>query len=319
VNAIIGSLVATAVLICAEPGFAQTYPGHPIKMIVTFAPAGPTDVIGRVIAQHASETFGQQIVVENVAGAGGNIGVAQAKRAAPDGYTIAVVSTGYIINPSLYAKVPYEFKDFTPISLVAQSPDILTVNPAVPAKSVQELIAEIRKNPGKYSSAQPGIGSTPHLSLELFKIKFGLDLAVVPFGGSAPAGTSAIAGHTPVAFTALPPAVATVHDGSLRGLAVLSSKRSPELPAVPTMAEAGIDLESNTLTGIIAPAGTPKDIVDRWHREIARIVALPEVNKQLRTLGFEPVATTPAEYEERIKTEFSKWNKVIKQAKIRID
>lgn len=319
-NAILRSLALFAALVMAVPVAAQTYPSKPIKMIVTFAPAGPTDVIGRVIAQKVSESWGQQVVVENIAGAGGNIGVAAAARMPADGYTVVVVSTGYIINPSLYSKVPYEFKDFEPVSLVAQSPDVLSVNPSVPAKTVQELIALIKSNPSKYNYAQPGVGSTPHLSAELFKLKFGLDLTMVPFGSAAPAITSTIAGHTPVAFTALPPAVANIQEGKLRGLAVLSAKRTPELPDVPTMAEAGVpDLESNTLTGIVVPAGTPKDIIERWHREIVRIVALPEVNANLRTLGFDPIATSPEEYAARIKTEAAKWGKVAHDAHIKID
>jgi tripartite-type tricarboxylate transporter receptor subunit TctC len=319
-NAMMRTLALFASLAFAGSAAGQTYPSKPIKMIVTFAPAGPTDVIGRVIAQKISESWGKQVVVENIAGAGGNIGVAAAARMPADGYTVVVVSTGYIINPSLYAKVPYEFKDFAPVSLVAQSPDVLSVNPVVPAKTVQELIALIKNNPSKYNYAQPGVGSTPHLSAELFKLKFGLDLTMVPFGSAAPAITSTIAGHTPVAFTALPPAVANIQEGKLRGLAVLSAKRTPELADVPTMAEAGVpDLESNTLTGIVVPAGTPKDIIDRWHREIVRIVALPEVNANLRTLGFDPIATSPEEYAERIKTEAAKWGKVAHDANIKID
>jgi tripartite-type tricarboxylate transporter receptor subunit TctC len=320
VNSSVRSLVCLAALVVSGSASGQSYPSKPIKMIVTFAPAGPTDVIGRVIAQKVSESWGQQVVVENIAGGGGNIGMAAAMRAPADGYTVVVVSTGYIINPSLYAKVPYEFKDFTPISLVAQSPDVLTVNPSVPAKTVQELVALVKSDPGKYNYAQPGVGSTPHLSAELFKLKFGLDLTMVPFGSAAPAITSTIAGHTPIAFTALPPAVANIQEGKLRGLAVLSSKRTPELPDVPTMAEAGVpELESNTLTGIVAPAGTPKDIIERWHREITRIVALPDVNANLRKLGFDPVAMSPDQYGARIKNEAAKWGKVAHDAKIRID
>jgi tripartite-type tricarboxylate transporter receptor subunit TctC len=289
-------------------------------MIVTFAPGGPTDVIGRIVAQKISESWGQQVVVENVAGGGGNIGLASALRTPADGYTIVVVSTGFIVNPSLYAKVPYEIKDFAPISLVAASPNVITVNPSVPAKTVQELIAEIKSNPGKYSYAQPGIGSTPHLAAELFKLKFGLDLTMVPFGSASPATTSTLAGHTPVAFTALPPAMANIQDGKLRGLAVLAAKRNAGVPDVPTMAEAGVtDQESDTVTGIVALAGTPKEIIERWHREIVRIVAMPDVNARLRTLGFDPVANSPTEFAERIRTEGVKWDKVVKDAKIRID
>jgi tripartite-type tricarboxylate transporter receptor subunit TctC len=320
VRTLIRSLVCFAGLICAGAASAQTYPTKPIRMIVTFAAGGPTDVIGRIIAQKASETFGHQVVVENIAGAGGNIALAAALRAPADGYTVVAVSTGFIVNPSLYAKVPYAIKDFAPISLVAASPNVITVHPSFPAKTVQELIALVKANPGKYSYAQPGIGSTPHLAAELFKMKFDLDLTMVPFGSAAPAITSTIGGHTPVAFTALPPAIANVKDGKLRGLAVLATRRNPELPDLLTMAQAGVpDQESDTVTGVVTLAGTPPDIVERWHREIVRIVALPEVNQRLRTLGFDPVANSPAEYAERIRTEGAKWDKVAKDAKIRIE
>ena len=319
-NAHARALVTVASLVFAAPSFAQTYPNKPIRIIVTFAPGGPTDVIGRIVAQKVSESWGQQVVVENVAGAGGNIGLATAMRAPADGYTIVVVSTGFIVNPSLYAKVPYEIKDFAPISLVAASPNVITVNPSVPAKTVQELVAEIKSHPGKYSYAQPGIGSTPHLAAELFKLKFGLDLTMVPFGSAAPAITSTLAGHTPVAFTALPPAMANIQEGKLRGLAVLATKRNSGVPDVPTIAEAGMaDQESDTVTGIVALAATPKEIIDRWHREIVRIAAIPDVNARLRTLGFDPVANSPAEFAERIRAEGAKWDKVAKDANIRID
>jgi tripartite-type tricarboxylate transporter receptor subunit TctC len=319
-KALIRALVYLAAFVFTGSSFAQTYPNKSIRMIVTFAPGGPTDVIGRIIAQKVSESWGQQVVVENVAGGGGNIGLASALRTPADGYTIVVVSTGFIVNPSLYAKVPYEIKDFAPISLVAASPNVITVNPSVPAKTVQELIAEIKSNPGKYSYAQPGIGSTPHLAAELFKLKFGLDLTMVPFGSASPATTSTLAGHTPVAFTALPPAMANIQDGKLRGLAVLAAKRNAGVPDVPTMAEAGVtDQESDTVTGIVALAGTPKEIIERWHREIVRIVAMPDVNARLRTLGFDPVANSPTEFAERIRTEGAKWDKVAKDANIRID
>jgi tripartite-type tricarboxylate transporter receptor subunit TctC len=320
VNAIIRSLVCLAVLGCAGAASAQTYPNKPIRMIVTFAAGGPTDVIGRIIAQKVSEAWGHQVVVENIAGGGGNIGVAAALRAPADGYTIVAVSTGFIVNPSLYAKVPYAIGDFAPISLVAASPNVITVHPSVEAKTVQELIALVKSSPGKMSYAQPGIGSTPHLAAEMFKIKFGLDLTMVPFGSAAPAVTATLAGHTPVAFTALPPALANVQDGKLRALAVLAAKRNPGIPDVPTMAEAGVpDQESDTVTGIVARAGTPPEIIARWHQEIARIVALPDVAQRLRTLGFDPVANSPAEYAERIRTEGAKWDKVAKEANIRID
>ena len=313
--------LAPMLAILAGPAGAETYPARPVRMIVPFAAAGPTDVIGRIIAQKLSEDLGQQFYVENVPGGGGNTGTAQAAKSPADGYTILVVSTGFIINPSLYAKIPYDpFKDFSPVTLIAASPNVLTVAPSVPAKSVQELIALIKANPGKYSFAQPGTGSTPHLSGELFKLSFGLDLVMVPFTGAGPAITSTIGGHTPIAFTALPPALASIQEGKLRGLAVLIGKRVAGLPDVPTMAEAGVpDQEADTLTGIVVPVGTPPEIVDLLHREIVKIVALPDVQEKLAALGFIAIADTPAEFAARLKSEFAKWAKVIKDAGIKVD
>ena len=308
-------------LVAAGSALAQVYPSHSVRMIVPFAAGGPTDVIARIVAQKLSETWGQQIYTENVPGGGGNTGAAMAARAPADGYTILVVSTGFIVNPSMYAKVPYDpIKDFAPVTLVASSPNVLSVYPELPARSVRELIDLVKANPGKYSFAQPGTGSTPHLAGELFKLKFGLDLVTVPFNGAALAINSTLGGHTPVVFTALPPAMANIKDGKLRGLAVLSLERAAVLPDVPTMAEAGVpDQESDTLTGVVVPAGTPKEIIDRWHDEIARIVALPDVKQRLQDLGFVPVADTPSHFGERIKTEIAKWAKVVHDANIKAD
>jgi tripartite-type tricarboxylate transporter receptor subunit TctC len=312
--------LVSSLLIVAESS-AQTYPARSVRMVVPFAAAGPTDVIARILAQKLSENLGQQFYVENVPGGGGNTGTAQAAKANADGYTILVVSTGFIVNPSLYAKVPYDpFADFAPVTLAAASPNVLSVNPEVPAKSVKELVALIKANPGKYSFAQPATGSTPHLSGELFKLTFGLDMVMVPFPGAGPAITSTIGGHTPIAFTALPPALASIQDGKLRGLAVLAEKRVAGLPDVPTMAEAGVpDQEADTLTGIAVPAGTPPAIVDLLHREILKIVALPDVQQKMTALGFVTIANTPAEFAARLKSEFAKWAKVIKDAGIKIE
>jgi tripartite-type tricarboxylate transporter receptor subunit TctC len=318
-KALIRALVYVVILILAVPAFAQSYPDKPVKMIVPFAAGGPTDVIARLVAQKLSEAWGQQVYTENVPSGGGNTGAGMVAHAAPDGYTILAVSTSFIVNPSMYDKVPYDpIKDFAPITLVAASPNILFVNPQVPAKSVKELIELVRSNPGKYSYAQPATGSTPHLAGELFKLKFNLDLVTVPFNGASLAVNSTIGGHTPIAFTALPPAMANIKEGKLRGLAVLADKRSAALPEVPTMAEAGIsDLESDTLTGIVAPIGTSPDIVNRWNAEIVKMVADPVIKKRLGELGFEPVANKPAEFGVRIKTEIAKWDKVVRDAHIR--
>jgi tripartite-type tricarboxylate transporter receptor subunit TctC len=315
---VIAALVFT---FAAAPSNAQLYPNKPVRLIVPFAPAGPTDVIGRLVAQKLSESWGQQVYVENMPGAGGNTGAANAARAPADGYTFMVVSTGFIINPSLYAKVPYDpMKDFTPVTLVAASPNVITVHPSVPANTVQELIALIRANPSKYSYAQPAIGSTPHLAGELFRLRYDLDLAMVPFTSAGLAMNSVLGGHTPIGFTAMPAAMPLIQDGKVRGLAVLSARRVPGLPDLPTTAEAGIpDQESDTITGIVAPAGTPKEIVERWQREIARIVALPEISQRLIQLGFVPIANTPEEFGARLKVEMEKWGKVVRDAKLRIE
>jgi tripartite-type tricarboxylate transporter receptor subunit TctC len=273
----------------------------------------------RLIAQKLSENLGQQFYVENQAGAGGNIGMGNAAKSAADGYTILVVSSSFVVNPSLYARIPYDpFKDFAPVTLAAASPNVLVVHPSESAKTVKELIAQIKANPSKYNYAMPGAGTTPHLSGELFRLTLGLDIVAVPFTGAGPAIQSAVAGHTPIAFTALPPAAPQVKDGKLRALAVTSQKRSAALPDVPTMAEAGLaDQEADTMQGILVPAGTPKEIVDLLHREIVKIIALPDIQARMAQLGFEPVANTPAEFSERIKAEIAKWGKVIRDAKIK--
>ena len=318
---IAGGLLLGAALALATPALAQNYPAKNVRVLVPFAAAGPTDVIARLIGQKLGELYGHQFYIENVPGAGGNTGTAQAAKAPADGYTVLVISTGFMVNPSLYAKVPYDpVKDFAPITLIAASPNVLVVNPTVPAKSVKELIALVKANPGKYSYAQPALGSTPHLGGELFKMTFDLDLAMVPFPGAAPAITSTIGGHTPIAFTALPPAITAAKDGKVRALAVMAEQRVSALPDVPTMAEAGVPgQEADTLTGIVAPAGTPKEIVDQLQRDIAKIVALPEIKTKLDTLGFRPVANTPAAFATQIKSEMEKWGKVVHAAKLRVE
>jgi len=311
-----------ALLLIADVCLAQTYPARPVRMIVPFAAGGPTDVIGRIVAQKLGESLGQQFYVENLPGAGGNTGTARAAKSAPDGHTVLVVSTGFIINPSLYAKgVPYDpVKDFAPVMLVAASPNVLTVHPGLPAKSVQELIALVKANPGKYGFAQPATGSTPHLNGELLKLAFGLDLATVPFNGAAPAITSTMGGHTLIAFTALPPALSSIKNGKLRALALLSAKRAQSLPEVPTAAEAGIPgHEGDTLTGMVVPAGTPKPVIERLNAETRKLLAAPDVKEKLEALGFNPVGSTPQEFAARIDTETAKWARVIRDAKISIE
>ncbi len=314
-------LGAGAALIAAAfvaPAQAAGYPDHPVKVVVPFAAGGPTDVMARLIAQKLSENLKQQFYVENHPGAGGNIGMTQVARSTPDGYTILVASSSFTVNPSLYAKNPYDaFKDFAPITLAAASPNILVVNPEVPAKTVKELVDLLKANPGKYSIANPGIGTTPQLAAELFKLALKLDATSVPFGGAAPAVQSTVAGHTPIAFAALPPTAPQVQGGKLRALAVTSAKRSAALPDVPTLAEAGIKEQlSETMQGVLAPAGTPKAIVDQLNAEIAKVMALKDVQAKCAQLGFDVVADKPAEFAAYIKADVEKWGKVIKDANI---
>jgi len=289
-------------------------------VIVPFSPGGVTDSVARLWAQRMSVELGQQFYVENHAGGGSNVGIGVAARQAPDGYSMLVGASSFITNPALYKKIPYDpFKDFTPVSLVAVSPNVVTVHPSVPANTMQELIALIKASPAKYSYAQPALGSTPHLAGELFRMRYDLDLAMVPFASAGLAMNSVLGGHTPIGFTASPAAMPLIREGKVRGLAVLSARRIPGLD-VPTSGEAGVpDQESDTLTGIVAPAGTPREIVERWQREIARIVALPEIRERLTQLGFVPVASTPEEFGARLKVEFEKWGKVVRDAKLRIE
>ena len=315
----LGVALAFAAAVHAEDA---SYPNHPVRIIVPFAAGGPPDVIARIIAQKLSERWGQQVYVEDHPGAGGNTGTATAARATPDGYTLYMMSTGFMVNPSLYAKgVPYDpIKDFVPVMLAASSPNILFVHPSVPVKSVKELIALIKSSPGKYSYAQPSTGSTPHLSGELLKLQYGLDLVTVPFNGASLAVNSTIAGHTPIAFTALPPAIANIKEGNLRGLAVTATKRSAALPDVPTMAETGIpDQVAETINGLLAPAATPEDIVARINRDTVEVMGMPDVKERLAALGFDSVTSTPAEFGARIKSEIAKWDNVVRAAHIRIE
>jgi tripartite-type tricarboxylate transporter receptor subunit TctC len=308
-------------MLSAASALAQGYPTKPVRVVVGFAAGGPTDVIARIVAQKLTDSLHQQFVVENLPGAGGNLASGQVARAAADGYTVMVISTGFVVNPSLYARVPYDpVKDFAPVTLVAASPNVLVVNPSVPAKTIPELVQLIRDNPGKYSYAGPGVGSTPHLSGELFRLAFNLDLTHVPFTGAGPAIQSTMGGHTPIAFTALPPALGAVKEGQLRALGVAADKRVAALPDLPTFAEQGVKgQEADTLTGIVVPAATPKEIVDLLYREIAKAVAQPDVKGKLATLGFNPIANTPEEFGARIKVEIEKWGKVVRDAKLRIE
>ena len=302
----------------APQAWGQSYPTHPVRVVVSAAAGGPSDVIGRLVAQKLGERLGQQFYVENIPTGAGNVAVGMVAKAAPDGYTLLSPTSAVVINPSLYASLPYDtLRDFAPVTLVAASPHVLTINPSVPARNVQQLIALVKANPGKFSYASPGTGTTGQLAGELFKLSLGLDLTHVPFNGAAPAVLSTIGGHTPIMFTALPSAAANIKDGRLRALAVTSAKRYSEFPDVPTLAELGFpDQISEFIACILAPAGTPKPVVDILQQEIARMIVLPDVKERLAAIGFTPVANTPEEFAAELRSEVARWGKVIADAKI---
>ena len=312
-------IVALCAALVAGPATAQPYPNKLVRIIVPFPAGGPTDVMARIIGQKLSERLHQQFIIENIAGAAGNLGMGSAARSAGDGYTILFVSSSFVVNPSLYNKPPYDpDKDFAPITKAAAATHALIANPAVPARTVKELVDLIKADPARYNIASPGAGTTPHLSIELFKQSLGLkELLVVPFSGGNPSIQSVVAGHTPLSFQAIPPATALIKEGKLRALAVTSPKRALALPDVPTLDELGLKgQEAETMQGVLAPAGTPKEIVDLLHREIAAILALPDVKEKVLTLGFEPSGITPDEFAAYIKAEIAKWRKVIADGNI---
>src|SRR6478735_8398319 len=283
------------------------------------APAGgANDTTARLFAQKLGELLGQQFYVENVAGAGGNLGIGAAARAAPDGYTLLAAGGNFVINPSLYAKIPYDpERDFAAVSLMCSSPHVLAVHPSVAAGDVKEFIALAKASPGQLSYASAGRGTPAHLAGELFKLAFGVDITHVPFTGGGPAMTATLGGHTSCVVSALPTGAPYARAGNVRALALMGARRSPLLPDVPTMAEAtGIGLEADIVTGLVAPAGTPKEVVSLLHRAIANIVAPPEFNDRLLALGFDPVASAPDQFAHWIKIEIAKWGKVIREAGI---
>jgi tripartite-type tricarboxylate transporter receptor subunit TctC len=310
---------AAASVIVSTIALAQTYPARPVRVIVPFAPGGPTDVFARLMAQKLSEHVGVQFYVENIGGAGGNIGAGRAAQAAPDGYTMLVNGTNHVVNPALYQHVPYDpARDFDPVTLAVTAAVVLTVHPSVPVHTVRDLVERIKAQPGKYSYASPGAGTPPHLVGELFRLSLGLDLVHVPFNGGGPAIASAVAGHTPISFGSMAPAVPMVKDGNLRALAVSTKTRSPALPDIPTMTEAGYrDIAGESWFVVAVPAGTPGEIIARLHRDIATIMALPDMRERLATLGYEPVVSTPQQCAELLTAETARWTKVIRDAGIR--
>lgn len=310
------SLAFPALSSAAQPG----YPLRPVKVIVPFPPGGGTDILARVVTQKLGARLGQEFFVENIAGAGGSTGTAQAARAAPDGHTALFVFGSFVVNPSLFASVPYDpVKDFEPVTLAATTTTVLVVHASVAATTVDELVDHIRSTPGKHGYATGGFGTQPHLTGEQMRVALGLDFVHVPFSGAAPAMVSVAGGHTPIGFSSMAAALPHIRDGKVRALAVTSSTRSRSLPDVPTMAEAGHpDIVGDSWVGVLVPAGTPRSIVAVLHREIVGIIREPDMRDRLAKMGYEPIAGTPEEFAERIAVETRTWRKVIALADIRI-
>ena len=311
-------LAFTFVVATLASAQAQSYPSRPIKVIVPFAPGGVTDVLARVWAQRMSQSLGQNVFVENHGGGGSNIGMGLAARQPADGHTVLLAASSFTINPSLYNKIPYDpFKDFSPITLFASTKNVLVVHPSLPASNVNELIDLVRANPGKYSYAMSGAGTPNHIQAETLKRAHRLDLTMVPFSGGGPAIQSTVAGHTPVAFTSLAPVQALVAGEKLRALGVSGVTRAAVWPTVPTMAERGIKgQEADVFTGLLVPAGTPKEIVDRLHAETVKILAQADVKEQFEKLGFEAGGMTPEQFAARLRDEVAAWGKAIDEAQI---
>jgi tripartite-type tricarboxylate transporter receptor subunit TctC len=311
-------LVIGAASLGLTPAKAAGYPERPVKIVVPFAPAGPTDIMARILATHLGEAINGTVIVENKPGAGGNIGIGGVAHAEPDGYTLLLTSSAYVVNPGLYAKIPYDpYKDFAPIAELGTSPNVILVNPALGINSIADLVARAKANPDELNYASPGIGTTPHLSGELFKLVASVQITHVPFSGAGPAIQAILSGTTQVAFAALPPAHPHIESGALKALAVTGSHRWFDLPDVPTMIELGYkDFISDTFQGFLAPVKTPAAIIDLLAAKSIEIVKRPKIADQLRNSGFEVLANGPDGMHKRIEDEVPKWRDIVAKAGI---
>lgn len=305
-----------------SPAIAAEYPAKPIRMLVGFPPGGSTDVLARLVGQFLGQSLQQQVVIDNRAGATGNVASELTARANPDGYTLMMATVAsHAINPALFSKVPYDpVKDFAPVSLVASYPLVLVINPRVPAKSVGQIVELARAKPGQLRYSSSGNGSPGHLSAELFKSAARIDMIHVPYKGGAPATTAVLSGEVEMNFGTLPAMMPHVKAGKLLAPAVTTARRSPALPEVPTVAEGGLSgFDVSSWAGVVAPAGTPRPIVDRLQRELVAVLKNPTVRERLASEGAEPVGNTPAEFGAFIKVELVKWAAAVKQAGARVD
>ncbi|HXF66739.1 MAG TPA: tripartite tricarboxylate transporter substrate binding protein [Burkholderiales bacterium] len=307
--------------VLAGPAFAQGYPAKPLRFVLPFPAGGPTDILGRLLGQRLGDALGQAVVPENRPGAGGNVGAEFAAKQPPDGYTIVLCASSLAISPNLYRKLNYDpVRDFAPISLVAQIPNVLLVHPSVPAKSLKELAALARANPGKLTFGSGGLGTSNHLGSEMFKTLAGVNMLHVPYKGSNMAMLGMIGGHVDMVVIGVPPAIPQIQARKVRALAVLSAQRLPALPEVPTTREAGFPgYEVTTWYGILAPAGTAREIVARLNSELVKIVSHSDTRERYAAAGFDPLTSTPEQFAEFIKTETVRWARVIREANLRIE
>lgn len=318
---IIGCMLLGAACSANLAASAQDYPTRPVRLIVPFAAGGPTDVIARVVAQKLTEGMGQQVVVDNRAGAGGNIGMGIAATSPADGHTLIVVSSSFVVNPGLYKSIPYDpYKSFAPVSNVAASPNVFTVHPSIAAKTMKELLALVAADPKKYSVATPGIGTTPDLAAQLLKMTTKLDFITVPFGGAGPAVGAVVGNQVQIGCTALPPTTPHIKAGRLRAIAVTGAKRSAAIDFVPTMTEVGFKgQESETLQGLLAPAGTAKPVVSKLHGQVTKMISTADFKERVGSLGFDIIGSSPAEFTAQIKVEVDKWTKVVRAAGLKVN
>ena len=305
----------------ASPLCAQGYPAKAVRFILPFPPGGPTDILGRIIGQRLAVQLGQPVVPENRPGAGGNVGTEYGAKQPADGYSIVLASPSLSISPGLYKKLGYDpVKDFAPITLVAQIPNVLLVHPSVPAKTLKELVQLAKAHPGKLNFGSGGLGTSNHLGSEMLKGLTGIDMVHVPYKGSNEAMVGMIGGHVDMVVIGVPPTLPHIKAGRVRPLAVLAAERLPYLPDVPTSKEAGIaNYEVITSYGILAPAGTPRDIINKLNAEWLKIEAMPDTKERMRGAGYEPMTSTPEQYGEFIKTEIVRWAKVIRDANVKIE
>lgn len=316
---VLGAL-ALVLAACPLVAGAASYPTKPVRLIVPFPPGGSNDIVGRMVGAELTNKLGQQVVIDNRAGAGGIIGSEIASKAAPDGYTLLIISVAYAYNPSIFkSRLKFDpAKSFTPVSILGTGPNALTVNPKVPARSVKELVAMAKARPGALNYASAGIGSFQHLGTEMFRIMSGIDIVNVPFKGGGPAMADVIAGNTQMCMGSLLQLIPHIQSGRLRPLGVGSKTRTAALPDVPTIAEAGVPgYEANNWWGIMAPAGTPAAIVERLHADVAAILATPTMEKRFASQGAATVKMSSAEFGQFIRTETAKWSKVVREAGIK--